>query len=76
MTDHERTPDPADLATRQEELARISALATSRRPEGPKPTGKCLACGEPVEPGRRWCDADCLSMYNRETEIRRKQGLR
>lgn len=22
-------------------------------------TGLCLTCGEPVDGGRRWCDAEC-----------------
>lgn len=35
-----------------------------------KETGYCLFCGEPVEKGRRWCDAECMSFWEREMKRR------
>lgn len=63
----DRTSDTSDIATRQEELARRSALASSRKPEGPAYTGFCLNCDEPLPPStvRRWCDADCARDWER-----------
>lgn len=49
------------------EIARISA-------EAHKPivgTGECWNCGEPVEPGRRWCCADCRDQWEAEQNKRR-----
>ncbi len=57
-------PDLFDLATEREEMDRDIALRV-RKPEGPKPTGVCLWCGEPVEEGRRWCDAFCRNGWER-----------
>lgn len=37
-----------------------TALACKvRKPEGPAPTGQCLACGSPLPGVGRWCDAEC-----------------
>jgi hypothetical protein len=62
----DRHPDPADVASANEELARQSAMITSRRPAGPAATGFCLHCGEPVEDGRRWCDGDHRDAWQRD----------
>ena len=56
--------DIFDIASENEELARDKALKF-RKPEGPKPTGKCLWCDEPLEGDRRWCDKDCLDRWER-----------
>ena len=32
-------------------------------------TGYCLYCGEPVEKGRRWCDADCRDGWEKEQKL-------
>ncbi|MCX7083934.1 MAG: hypothetical protein NTY69_00145 [Methylococcales bacterium] len=31
-------------------------------------TGLCLFCDEPVDPGRRWCDAQCRDDWQSENE--------
>lgn len=50
--------DILDHAQNTEEL--ILGLAKAhRREEGPPPTGRCLYCGEEVDPPKRWCDAHC-----------------
>ena len=46
--------DIFDRATEREEMDRERALKM-RKPEGPKATGYCLECGEPIGEGRRWC---------------------
>jgi hypothetical protein len=47
---------------------RFLELALSRRvrEEGPVATGRCLYCEEPVEKGRRWCDADCRDGWEKD----------
>ncbi len=50
--------DFADLAEFNEARDRDLALS-QRAPEGPRATGKCLHCDEPVPVGRRWCDQEC-----------------
>lgn len=49
--------DVDEIATEQEQFARDMALST-KKPEGPQATGKCLWCEESLE-GRRWCNAEC-----------------
>lgn len=55
--------DDIDLQDQREE-AWLSALVKVRKPEGPRPTGNCLWCEEPVaDATHRWCDADCRDDY-------------
>ena len=54
--------DMFDLASEREEMDRTIALRV-RKPEGPKPTGRCLWCDEPVDDERRWCGFDCMSEW-------------
>ena len=56
--------DDADHASEREEQHRLAALAV-RKQEGPTATGYCLCCGEPLEDGRRWCDAFCRNGWER-----------
>ena len=57
--------DDVDLASEREERYRAEALAAWRE-EGPKATGFCLCCGEPLlEDGRRFCDAFCRDGWER-----------
>lgn len=52
--------DEQDLSSEREQIARESAIITSRKPEGPKrSTGACYHCNCSVGPGQRWCDAIC-----------------
>lgn len=54
--------DEADIA--QENIERDLALLLRRRlPQGPAATGECLWCGEPLDAGRRWCDAECRDAW-------------
>lgn len=55
--------DEQDLASEREEIARKSAMLTSKRPEGPAPKGECYWCGERLPHPMRWCDADCRNEY-------------
>lgn len=56
--------DIIDAANDQAELV-LSVELSYRRPNGPKPTGRCLWCGEDVAPDRRWCDSDCRDQFER-----------
>jgi hypothetical protein len=31
-----------------------------------KATGECLYCSDEVEPGRRWCNAECRDHWQQE----------
>lgn len=57
--------DPIDQACAQEAMF-TAAAAAYRKPEGPAATGHCLFCDEPLEEGRRWCDADCRNGWEKE----------
>lgn len=58
--------DIADDAEKQvEDFQRFAAL--TRRPEGPKYTGFCANCGEPVEAPMRWCDVSCRDEEQKRT---------
>lgn len=50
--------DIIDQGNEAAELFTRAAL-TLRRPEGPKPTGRCYNCDAPVPDKHRWCDAEC-----------------
>ena len=54
--------DFADLGSSREQQDLALALA-HRKPAGPAPTGYCLCCGEAVDDGRRWCDAECRDAW-------------
>lgn len=61
--------DEADVSQ-----ARMEAEEEFRRKyrfvvEGPKATGECLDCGEPVPPGHRWCDVYCRNSYQARTGL-------
>lgn len=68
----DRIADASDLATAHEELLRESALQL-RKASAPEPCGACLNCGEPLEPGLRWCDTDCRDDWE---AVLRRQGER
>ena len=54
--------DVFDQASDREQADRDLALQ-GRKPEGPRATGECLWCDEPVEDGRRWCGAECREKW-------------
>lgn len=51
--------DLVDQAQKQEEVILDLTLANLRKTGGPRATGACLNCDEPLALGERWCDADC-----------------
>jgi len=60
----------ADIADQANELVQIGedlALREVRsRKADAEETGFCLLCGEEVEPGRRWCDAEHRDRWEKE----------
>lgn len=58
--------DDADISFEREELARQSSLVTSKKPEGPHPTGRCLWCDEIVGDGVRWCTGEHRDLWEAE----------
>ena len=57
--------DDIDRGCELEARYREAALSV-RKPEGPKATGECLWCGDPVEQGRRWCPGgECRDSWER-----------
>ena len=66
--------DEADRSDGAIEMAQTVAL-THRASEGPPPCGECHYCGEPLNDGRRFCDADCRDDWQREMDaLRRNLG--
>jgi hypothetical protein len=61
--------DAADL-TQQQHLDR----AMSRRHATLPSVGTCYSCAERVAEGRRFCDSDCLSDWERIEAARRRGG--
>jgi RNA polymerase-binding transcription factor DksA len=53
-----------DLVEQTDSLA-LRAVRSKLKPEV-EATGYCLACGEDVEAPRRWCDADCRDMWEKD----------
>jgi len=65
--------DIADLAQEHiEKHAPYEQLV--RRPVPPPSTGQCLNCGEDLQPGERFCDADCLHDWETRQERARING--
>lgn len=50
--------DDIDRQIERDEILH-QALIAARKPEGPQPTGYCHFCEEPLDPPKRWCDAEC-----------------
>lgn len=70
--------DIADWADSQNEMALDAALKAARaraandeRAAMAQSTGYCLFCGAELEPPRRWCDADCRDLWERQ----KKRGV-
>lgn len=65
--------DEADYAQANTEFLE-SVLPRKHKPVA-QATGFCLYCGEPVPPGKRWCDEECHAEWEEEQRIkRRKEG--
>jgi len=66
--------DLNDLASEFEQ-ARIQERIESRKDNGPPPCGECHYCGEPLNDGRRFCDAECRDDWQRDMDaLRRNRG--
>lgn len=59
-----------DIAARDLSLA----IHAARSGNEVKATGACLYCDEPLAPNVRFCDADCARDWERENELRKRQG--
>ena len=53
-----------DAARRTETL--METYRRWRKHDGPKATGKCLCCDEPLPRGQRWCNAWCRDDWRKE----------
>jgi hypothetical protein len=62
--------DNANDLVEQTDSFALRDIRSKLKPEA-EATGYCLACSEEVAPPRRWCDADCRDMW--EKDKRRKQ---
>lgn len=38
--------------------------------DGPPATGNCLNCGEPLDAGKRWCNAECREDWGVRNRVR------
>lgn len=63
--------DIADIAQRNIDFLVTIATHPDVHDEAPA-TGYCLYCGEPLERGRRWCNAECRDAW--ELEQHRNTG--
>jgi hypothetical protein len=61
--------DAAD-ATVEQHLKRALARRNATLPA----VGQCYFCAEPVDDGRRFCDAECREDYERAERARRMNG--
>jgi predicted nucleic acid-binding Zn ribbon protein len=68
--------DEADKANDHMERELALRIRAARSVQAVDTTGACFFCGEDVGSGVRFCSKDCADDWEREHEIRRKQGLR
>jgi hypothetical protein len=68
--------DEADRASDREETDRNLAIAAARARVAIQPTGACLYCEEPAEGARLFCSTDCSADWERERQLKARQGLR
>lgn len=69
--------DEADIANDRAQQDLDRALAAARSPvKVAEPTGSCFYCEEAVGEGRRFCDNDCSTDFEREKRLRARQGIR
>lgn len=62
--------DNADITDEREQAIQKAKLEEIHR-EATKHvffTGFCFECGEPVEPGRRWCCVECRNAWQEKNE--------
>lgn len=56
--------DDVDRGQERDQIL-LEAQIAARKPEGPRATGQCLTCEDPLPPAHRWCDAACRDDYER-----------
>lgn len=62
-----------DIADQSQlELEQINAHQKINLKQEAEPTGYCLFCGEPLTDNKRWCDADCRDMWEKEQNAKKK----
>ena len=58
--------DLIDMGQQREQMDREYALRAALQHEPPLPyVGSCYNCGDPTGGGRRFCDCDCRTDYER-----------
>jgi hypothetical protein len=62
--------DEADHAEAKEQAMRQQAIDLVRKKASAiaPPSPACLYCGEPWRDGRRWCDADCRDLWEKDRQ--------
>ena len=63
-----------DASMREEHFLKV-ALST-RKPNGPAATGRCLYCNAELPDTRRWCDEWCRDDWNLEQEAMKRHRTR
>ena len=58
--------DILDQADIQVEYALKTALSKKKAERSKTYTGYCRLCEHPVDPPKRWCDADCRDRWEQE----------
>ena len=58
--------DIVDLADTQVTYSLLAALSKRKKEPSKDYTGQCWFCDHPVEAPKRWCDADCRDMWERQ----------
>lgn len=86
----ENLPDISDQATQKENQFLEAAIDAARHTKGPKATGLCLNCEEPLAPAEvidaialhqhdgegvpRWCNVECCSDWQKAERMRKING--
>ena len=63
--------DDADITADRSERERDMLMRATRRADGPKPTGFCNYCAEPVSAALRFCCVECRDDFERENRLRK-----
>lgn len=64
-------PDDADVTADRAEREQALLMRATRRPDGPRPSGFCHYCAEPVAAALRYCSIECRDDAEREARLRR-----
>lgn len=65
--ERQHVADEIDLANDMLDIQISRAVAKAAGLEIPvNKSGRCLYCDEPLNEGRRWCNADCRELFEHE----------